>query len=232
MATFVLVHGTTAGGWVWKPIARSLRAAGHEVYAPTLTGLGERVHLATPEVNLDTHITDVVNVIEYEDLRDVVLVGHSYGGMVIAGVAERIPDRLAHLVFHDALVPHDGESLITHMPAERRRAIEEQVRTAGKGWLIPIRRSTSDVSTKNEPHPWASWAQPLKVGNPAAVTIPRTYLRCTADKGPGGAFEGIMELSLSRAKAGGWRIREMDTVHQISPNPGIVAETLLDLFPN
>src|SRR5574340_886568 len=109
MATFVLVHGGFHGGWCWKKVTPLLRAAGHEVYTPTLTGLGERVHLASPEIDLSTHIQDVVNVLEYEDLREVVLVGHSYGGMVIAGVADRAAPRVAHLVYFDALVAGDGE---------------------------------------------------------------------------------------------------------------------------
>jgi pimeloyl-ACP methyl ester carboxylesterase len=230
MATFVLVHGTSAGGWVFKHISKRLRAAGHEPYTLSLTGCGDRVHLATPEVGLTTHVTDVVNLLEYEDLRDVVLLGHSYGGMVISGVAERVPERIGHLVFHDAIVPRDGECLLDHQSAEQRRAMEEQVRARGDGWRIPLSRGPNDVSTKNTEHPWKSWAEPLKMGNPAAVSIPRTYLRCTADKGPGQAFAGIMELSLSRAKEGGWRIKEMNTVHQISPNPEIVAATLLELF--
>src|SRR5438128_128006 len=104
MATFVLVHGAWHGGWCWKRVTPLLRAAGHEVYATTLTGLGERVHLASPNVGLALHVQDVVGVLEYEDLRDVILVGHSYGGIVISGVADRVPERLRHLVYLDALV--------------------------------------------------------------------------------------------------------------------------------
>lgn len=111
MATFVLVHGATAGGWVWRPVPSLLRAEGHEVYTPTLTGLGERAHLLSPEVDLGTHIQDVVNVLEFERLSQVILVGHSYGGVVVTAVAERIPERLAQLVYIDALVPADGESV-------------------------------------------------------------------------------------------------------------------------
>src|SRR6476620_4249116 len=109
MATFVLVSGQHCGAWSWKKVIPLLRAAGHDVYATTGTGLGDRVHLASPSVDLDTHITDVVNVLEFEELRDVTLVGWSYGGMIITGVAERVPERLAQLVYLDALVPADGE---------------------------------------------------------------------------------------------------------------------------
>ena len=111
MATYVLVHGAWHGGWCWNRVAPLLRDKGHDVYTPTLTGLGERVHLATPEVDLSTHVTDVVNVIEFEDLRNVVLMGHSYGGQVITGVAGAIPERIGQLVYLDASLPNDGESL-------------------------------------------------------------------------------------------------------------------------
>src|SRR5262245_44258791 len=105
MATFVLVHGAWHGGWCWRKLRTMLRAAGHEVYTPTLTGLGERSHLGNAAVGLATHVRDVANVLFYEDLSSVVLVGHSYGGMVIGGVAHQAPERLAHLVYLDAFVP-------------------------------------------------------------------------------------------------------------------------------
>ena len=105
MSTFLIVHGAWSGAHAWRWVRPLLRAAGHDVVTPTLTGLGERVHLATPETDLDTHVEDVVEVLYYEDLTDVVLVGHSYGGMVVTGVADRVPERLAHLVYLDADVP-------------------------------------------------------------------------------------------------------------------------------
>ena len=110
MAVFVLVHGGFHGGWCWRRVAVHLRVAGYEVYTPTLTGLGERAHLAIPEIGLETHIRDVLAVLEFEDLRDVILVGHSMARMVVTGVAERDSDRLAHLVYLDADVPRGGES--------------------------------------------------------------------------------------------------------------------------
>jgi len=116
MANFVLVHGAWIGGWYWRPIAQKLRKAGHEAYAPTLTGLGERIHLMSPSINLDTHVTDVVNVIKEEGLSDVVLVGHSYGGMVVTGVADALPDRITSLVYLDAFVPKNGDALVNFVP--------------------------------------------------------------------------------------------------------------------
>jgi pimeloyl-ACP methyl ester carboxylesterase len=117
MANFVLVHGAWIGGWYWRPIAQKLRKAGHEAYAPTLTGLGERIHLMSPSINLDTHVTDVVNVIKEEGLSDVVLVGHSYGGMVVTGVADALPDKITSLVYLDAFVPNNGDALVNFVPA-------------------------------------------------------------------------------------------------------------------
>ena len=125
MATFVLVHGAWGGGWVWKKIVPLLRAAGHDVHATTATGLGDRVHLAGPAVNLDTHISDVVSVLGFEDLTEVTLVGWSYGGMIITGVAERVPERLARLVYLDALVPADGQdSFDAELSSEEVRAAD------------------------------------------------------------------------------------------------------------
>ena len=106
--TYVLVPGFWLGGWAWRPVTDALRARGHEVYPVTLTGLGERAHLATPDVDLDTHITDVANLLRYEDLRDVVLVGHSYGGLVVTGVADQLPDRVRQLVYVDTGPLPDG----------------------------------------------------------------------------------------------------------------------------
>src|SRR5262245_6986728 len=137
MATIVIVPGATHGGWRWKEARLALQAAGHEVYALTLTGLGERVHLATPEIDLVTHVRDVVNVLECEDLHDVVLLGHSYGGMVITGVADRAPERLARRVYFDAALPRDGECMYD-LPPPEVRASWERARQLGDGWRFPL----------------------------------------------------------------------------------------------
>src|SRR5215217_5268276 len=137
MATFVIVHGAWGGGFSWnKIVAPLLRAKGHDVFVPTLTGLGERSHLATPDVSLDTHIQDVVNVLFYEDLKDVILAGHSYGGNVITGAADLCPERLQQLVYLDAATPSDGESSASRWPG-RIDTLEEQARREGDGWKIP-----------------------------------------------------------------------------------------------
>lgn len=133
VATYVLVGGAWLGGWCWQSVARQLRDGGHEVYPVTLTGLGERAHLATPEVDLDTHVRDVSNLIEFEDLSDVVLVGHSYAGMLVPLVA----DRISGLVFVDTGPMPDGTALIDTFPHEAREAIEQRVKNDGDGWKYP-----------------------------------------------------------------------------------------------
>jgi len=232
MATFVLVHGTTGGGWVWKRIAKRLKDAGHVVYRPTLTGLGERVHLATRDVGLATHIQDIVNVITYEELSDIILVGHSYGGIVVDGVAEAIPERIREIVYLDAVIAQDGESVADCVGPEARARFSSQVAEQGDGWLIPVQRGPNDLPGKNTPHPWKSWSDPIHRSNPAAAAIPRIYLRCIADKQPGSDWEKTTATSWQRAQANGWRLVEVDTVHQISPDPEPKAAALLALYPN
>ena len=133
MATFLIAHGAWSAGWAWKKMRPRLRERGHELWTPTYTGLGERVHLASSDVKLDTHIEDVVKVFEFEDLRDVILVGHSYGGMVATGVADRIPDRISQVIYLDAFVPRNGESLFDlAVPDDRIGLVEACVFRRGR----------------------------------------------------------------------------------------------------
>jgi pimeloyl-ACP methyl ester carboxylesterase len=235
MATFVLVHGGWTGGWSWQYVRRQLFAAGHDVFTPTLTGLGERVHLARPDVDLALHVQDVVNVLEAEDLRDVILAGHSYGGMVITGVAEQVPERLAHLAYLDAFAPRDGESLLDLQQPPARQMTEDALRRSPDGWRVrwPGSRNSSPwpaLTPRYSPQPWQTIVQPLAVTNPAAARLPRTYVRCTADKAPGGFDALSLDISWQRARAGGWRLREIDAPHNgVREAPGV--EVLLDLFP-
>ena len=136
-SVFVLVHPAWHGGWCWKKVTPLLRAGGHDVFTPVLTGLGERSHLAHPMIGLETHVQDVVNVLEYEDLSGVILVGHSNAGTVITGVADRVPERLAHLVYLNAFVPEDGQATIDLLPPNVRQVLEARVRAEGYGWLLP-----------------------------------------------------------------------------------------------
>src|SRR5579862_9819800 len=128
MATFVLVHGAWHGAWCWRRVARLLARNGHEVFTPTLTGLAERSHLLTPDIDLDTHILDVVNEMKWQQLRDVQLVGHSYGGMVISGVAEKMEKSIASLVMLDAFMPEDGQGVIDIYPAQMRETVQAALR--------------------------------------------------------------------------------------------------------
>jgi pimeloyl-ACP methyl ester carboxylesterase len=195
MAHIVLVAGAWLGGWCWKRVAPILRAAGHDVYAPTLTGLGERCHLAHPGIDLDTHVQDIVNVLDFEDLDRAVLVGHSYSGMVITGVAERVPARLVHLVYVDASVPLDGESMFGKGPSRFQTFVEEAARSRGDGWRWPL-PELEELSTfaslaglsdadrrwfqsKAAAQPLKTMTQPLRVANSLAQAIPRTYIQCT-----------------------------------------------------
>lgn len=177
MATYVLVGGAWIGAWAWRDVTRSLRAHGHDVHPVTLTGLGDRVHLGRPETDLDTHITDVLHVMAYADLRDVVLVGHSYSGMVVTGVAERAPDRLAALVYLDTGPLPPGQALIDFSPPEARERMRRLVDERGDGWRLPpppfdelgtpaAMAGLTDAhralwETHAVPQPFRTWTQPL-----------------------------------------------------------------------
>src|SRR4029453_13164243 len=172
MATFVLVHGAWHGGWCWKRVAALLRQAGHEVFAPTLTGLGERAHLMSAAIDLHTHIQDILNVLQWEELSDVVLCGHSYGGMVISGVADRVPERIPSLVYVDAFVPRDGQSLVDQMSPEGTNRMREGARTAGDGWRIPpISAARFNDAPENQewvdrqsvPHPLRTFEEKIRL---------------------------------------------------------------------
>src|SRR4029453_15904499 len=189
MAIYVLVHGGGHGGWCYQPVARLLRAAGHDVYTPTLTGLGERAHLVGPHVDLDLHIQDVVALLRYEDLHDVILVGHSYGGMVITGIADRAADRIGRLVYLDAANPVNGQSLI-----DVAGPVIESVRPFGEVVdgvelvLLPAPGAGAfygvtdpdDVAWMDERltgHPWACFEQKLELTNEDALwAIPQFHI--------------------------------------------------------
>lgn len=229
MATFVVAHGAWSAGWAWKKMRPLLRARGHELVTPTCTGLGERVHLARPEVDLDTHIADVLGVLECEDLKDVVLIGHSYGGMVATGVADRAAARIAKLVYLDAFAPRDGESLMGLQVEANRVRMCEAIRAQGEGWKIPPNPMPADTSPED-----VAWATPRRYMQPARTfeqalkltgavdKLPRSYVYCLKP-GPGDVFRQFYE----RAKREGWPAYELDASH----NPHItIPETLAGLL--
>jgi pimeloyl-ACP methyl ester carboxylesterase len=226
MTTFVLVHGGWDGGWAWRGVANILRTAGHEVYTPTLTGSGERMHLATPEVNLDTHIQDVAHVLQYEDLYNVVLVGSSYAGMVITGVADRVPERLAHVIYLDAFVPNDGESAMDLLDPAVATLFYQAAAAYGDGWRVPHNPPDADRRT---PFLLKAGTQALTLKNPPASNIKRTYVLFT-NKSSEDFTKPLMERMAARARAAGWNYREMPFEHWPFLNrPSEVAALLVEL---
>lgn len=168
MSTFLLVHGAWHGGWCYKRVAEQLRALGHGVYTPTCTGLGERSHLFHRDLDLESHILDIMNVIKWEELDDFVLVGHSWGGMVITGVADRVPEKIRRLVYLDAFVPENGKSEIDYLPEELVAAMQADAAAFDNGTRpIPAEAfhvNEKDVAWVNQMcvmHPLKSMAQPI-----------------------------------------------------------------------
>lgn len=229
MATIVLVHGGTSGGWAWKPIASRLRDKDHEVYTPTLTGLGERVHLLTRETGLDTQITDIVNVLVFEDLDDVILVGHSLSGMVITGVADQVPERIAKLIYLDAFLPENGESIRDLVLPAGRKILDQMVQTQGDGWLFPVVRDLKDENDRHRPHPSKVMTDKLILKNKARGNIDCIYIRFFADKQPGQVEKIWMETSWQRALSLGLKVYEVDTVHSIRQDSDAKTRILIEL---
>lgn len=187
MMTFVLIHGAWHGGWCWRDVARLLREAGHEVFTPTLTGLGERAHLLSAGVGLSTFIDDVCALIETEELHDVVLVGHSFGGPVISGAADRVGERLRRLVYLDALVVQDGQSALDILPPEVRRERSRTIDAEGLRMAVPPpeKFGVTDATQADwlrrrlTPHPLKAYAEPLRLRHPLGNGLPKTYVAVT-----------------------------------------------------
>lgn len=227
---FVLVHGAWHGGWCWKKLVALLRADGHEVYAPTLTGLGERAHLLAPGIDLTTHIDDILGVLHYEDLSSVVLVGHSSGGMVISGVVERIPERVAHAIYLDAFLPNDGESI---RDIGENPRLDEIAETYGDGWRMPpLTRAAGFGVTNPEDIDWvdsrlgdtsyATFTQPIELTRNDDDGIARSFVLTS---------RVIFPNHASRARKRGYAVRElMEAGHDAMVTmPQELAVLLLDL---
>jgi pimeloyl-ACP methyl ester carboxylesterase len=238
MANFVLVHGAWHGGWCWSRTVPPLRRAGHEVFAPTLTGLGERVHLASADVNLDTHVDDVMGVIECEELDDVVLVGHSYGGMVITGVAARAGARIDTLVYLDAFVPEDGQSVFEIMGAERANGIREHASRTGDGWRVdpmPAEalqvRNPDDVAWVDRrcvAQPIATFGQSIASAAAIAAVRRRVYIRADNDR-----VTAYAHCAEHARTAPDWDYHEILAGHDVMVDaPEALAEVLLDAAPS
>jgi len=232
MATFVLVHGAWHGGWCWVRVARLLRDAAHEVHTPTLTGLGDRAHLARPEIDLDTHVQDIISMLEAEELRSVVLVGHSYAGSVISGVAARAANRVSHLVYLDAFVPEAGKSLFDYA-GPRAEAMREAARTNGDGWRIPplpperfgvsSQRDREWLTRRLVPQPLRTFEQPLAAAG--GERLKRAYVYCSSPAM--GPFDQFAERLREDRK---WQYHELKTGHDaMITAAGDVAKILLGL---
>ncbi len=242
MGVFVLVHPAWFGGWCWRKLVPLLRDAGHAVLTPTLTGLGDRAHLARPDVGLDTHVEDIVRVLTCEDVSEAILVGTSSGGMVIAGAADRAPERVGQVVYLDAFAPAHGQSLLDLLPSDRRSAMQAMVDREGDGWLLPrfgpqpweqfvpaawhvtdeadLRR----VLERLVPTPFGHFSQRVRRDEPRAQDLPRTYVRCLGWPAP--HFDRYAE----DARRAGWSSRELDTPHlPYITHPRELAALLLEL---
>jgi len=228
MATFVLVHGAWHGAWCWQRVARLLRAKGHDVYTPTLTGVGERVHLATPETDLHTQIMDVVNEMKFHGLSDVVLVGHSYGGLVVSGVAEKMEKAIGSFVFLDAFFTDDGQSLTDMQPPAAAEAFAAAER-AGQTTMPPRPAAMFHVNEKDRawvdslcvPHPIKCFTQKLTLTGARERIARKTYIRASAY--PNVPFD----TGRAKAQAAGWRVYDIPCGHDIMVDmPERLAEVL------
>lgn len=212
--TFLVCHGAWSAGWAWKKVHPLMRAAGHRLITPSYTGLGERVHLANPSIDLETHIEDMLNVIKYEDLRDIVLIGHSYGGMVATGVADRDRDRVAQLIYVDAFVPDDGQSLF-----DLNTVAVQKLADSGDGWRVPPNPTPPDTAEAD-----LAWLNARRVDMPikcfetrlklqgGRLTLPRSYIYATRFP-PADTFGPFARKTKSDPA---WRYFEIDASH--SPN--------------
>lgn len=206
-STYVIVHGAWGGSWAFKEVDSLMTAHGHLVYRPSLTGQGERVHLASPDITLTTHINDVVNTILFEDLSDIVLVGHSYGGMVITGVADRVPERIRKLVYLDAFLPTDGESVVTAIPEGRDwlKSMEKD------GMIVPAWVRPEQPYPKDVPQSLKTFTEPLSLKNAAAQSLPGTYI-LTVDPGKTAAEDDFAAFA-ERARKRNYKYIEMNADH-------------------
>lgn len=216
--TYVLLHGAWHGGWCWRDVAAPLRAAGHRVFTPTQTGLGERRHLLSKDITLDTFVDDLVGVLDAEELEDVVLVGHSFGGIAITGAADRVPRRIRHLVYLDSLILEGGQSPFGNLPpavvAGRRAQIAEQ----GQGVFVPPPPATAFgipaehsgaawVTRRLTPHPAGTYESPLRLRHAVSNGRPATYIACVDP------LYAPLEASRQWAQRAGWPILEIRTGH-------------------
>lgn len=232
MSLFLLVPGAWLGGWCWKYVASDLRAAAHTVILATLSGLGERVHLLSRDIDLETHISDVVGLFEYQDLYEVILVGHSYAGTVITGAAERVPERIRRLVYLDASIPHDGEANDDVIGPQMAAQLRAAARSYGDGWRVPpppdVLGGLSDQSLRDwaedrlTPHPLRPFAQPVCLSSSEAAALPRAFIQTSRSD----LYRGLA----ARARDAGWHCQETGGGHYaMITKPKAVAAALNEI---
>jgi len=225
MASIVLAHGAWSAAWAWKKMRPLIRASGHEFFSPTYTGLGERDHLARPDVDLSTHIQDVLSVLEFEDLKDVTLLGHSYGGMVATGVADKAPDRIARVVYIDAFAPRDGQSLFDLVGPKAEANMRAGAQRDGDGWKLPLNPMPPDTAPEDvawalprrRPQPIKTFEQKITLVSQSVAARHYIYAR---KNGPGDVFRQFGDRARTEA---GWKYYEIDASH----NPHITCPEVL-----
>jgi len=237
MATFLLVHGAMHGGWCWKKLTPLLEAEGHRVLTPTLTGMGERYHLLTPETGLSTHVLDLLGTLFFEDLTDVIAVGHSYGGMVISQLADRASDQLAGLIFLDAFTGHDGAAMWDFQPEETRSACLRQAAEGGDGWRIPAAGAVAETLGITGDADLA-WVRPRLTDFPVKCQhdtlslfsggyerLPKGYIHCTESP-----LAPKFRPFCDEAEGEGWPCRTIPASHDaMVTHPALLARTLLEM---
>ncbi|HET6503512.1 MAG TPA: alpha/beta hydrolase family protein [Amycolatopsis sp.] len=232
MSTFLLVHGAWHGGWCWSRVAPHLRAAGHEVLTPTLTGLSDRAHLLSPQVGLDTHTEDIVRLLDVCATDDIVLVGHSYAGQIVTAAADRRPSRIKQRVYLDAFVGSDGDAAVRLLPEQVAHHWRESAEGPGFGWLVPVRSlAVLGVSEQDDldwltprltPHPWRTYTDPLAITG-AVHGVPAAFIECVD-------WMRVFRAQADRARERGWPVRELATGHEAMVTaPEALAKALLDL---
>jgi len=235
--TFVMAHGSWHGGWCWVRVAERLRRQGHKVYAPSYTGMGDRVHLLNKDITIDTFVEDLIQVIESEELTEVVLVGHSFGGVPITGVADRIPDQIAHLVYLDAVVIESGQSAFSNYPPEMAKARIKAAEEATNGLAVPVPAQLPAawglgtpgdpdydwVRRRITPHPLRSYITALTLRGPVGNNLPSTYVHCTQPSLAGLETSRKLVRSMS-----GWQWAELAAPHDAMITHPDAVVSLLD----
>ncbi|AXE83392.1 alpha/beta fold hydrolase [Streptomyces sp. Go-475] len=240
MTTYLLVHGAWHSPECWERVVPLLASAGHRVFTPSLTGYGDKAHLLGREVGLDTHVDDIVDLIAAEDLTEVVLVGHSYAGLVVSSAANRVPDRIARLVYLDAMVPEDGESAADVMPVTQ--VLIDLAEKSESGWRVPPLpelpppsglfgvtdpADTAWLRSILSDHPVRCLRQPARLDNPAVRTIPRTHIHCVVGMPEGFTHRPVPEIQPNGTPAQVW---ELPTGHDcMITMPSGLAALLLKL---